>query len=153
MLDTLTVSTIFGFFAGIGILVAGSGYAYAQYKRGGSDADVKTIISLREYIETLEDKNKRLSEEKSQLINSHQVQITELTKNMGVLQGRFDEQAKQVEMYTKILQGRDPEMMAVLGEIKELLKRLDIKSLVNQKRNESIDKASATTSDKKPVTN
>lgn len=143
MLNTEILSTIFGLLAGSGALLAGMGFAYAQLKRGGSEADSKTIASLKEYIDTLEEKNKRLTEEKSRLINSHQMQLTELNKAIGVLQGRFDEQTKQLEIYKQLIQGRDPEHMQVLKEIKEALQRLDDKSENNQDRNKGIDEAAS----------
>lgn len=143
MINIETVSTLIGVFAGAGVLFAGVGFAYAQYKRGGSEADSKTIASLKEYIDTLEEKNKRLTEEKSQLINSHQTQLTELNKAIGVLQGRFDEQTRQLEIYKQLIQGRDPEHMQVLKEIKEALQRLDDKSENNQDRNKGIDEAAS----------
>jgi len=143
VLNTEILSTIFGLLAGSGALLAGMGFAYAQLKRGGSEADTKTIASLKEYIDTLEEKNKRLTEEKSQLINSHQTQLTELNKAIGVLQGRFDEQTRQLEIYKQLIQGRDPEHMRVLKEIKEVLQRLDDKSKNNQDRNKGIDEAAS----------
>lgn len=139
------ISTIVGVFSGSGILVAGLGFAYAQYKRGSSEADAKTISSLKEYIVTLEEKNKRLSDEKSQLITSHQTQLTELNKSLGILQGRFDEQTKQIDMYKQLLQGRDPEQVKVLHEIKALLSTVNIRSKTNQTRNESLDGVRRTT--------
>lgn len=145
MINIETVSTLIGVFAGAGVLFAGMGFAYAQYKRGGSEADSKTIASLKEYIDTLEEKNKRLTEEKSQLINSHQTQLTELNKAIGVLQGRFDEQTKQLEIYKQLIQGRNPEQMNLLKEIKEVLQRIDDKSKTNQDRNKNIDRAAVKT--------
>ena len=145
MINIEAISTLIGMFAGVGVLFAGMGFAYAQLKRGGSEADTKTIASLKEYIAILEEKNKRLTEEKSQLITSHQVQLSQLNKDLGILQGRLDEQAKQAEIYKQLIQGRNPEQMDLLKEIKDVLQRLDDKSENNQDRNKIIDEAAAKT--------
>lgn len=145
MINIEAISTLIGMFAGVGVLFAGMGFAYAQLKRGGSEADTKTIASLKEYIATLEEKNKRLTEEKSQLITSHQVQLSQLNKDLGILQGRLDEQAKQAEIYKQLIQGRNPEQMDLLKEIKDVLHRIDCKSETNQDRNKNIDRAAVKT--------
>lgn len=127
-MDTQIISIIVGIFLGLGTLIAGIGYAYAQFKRGGDQADDRLISSQKEYIAVLEEKNKKLSEEKNQLIISHQAQLTDLNKAMGVLQGRLDEQTKVMNEYKAILQGRDPEHANMLKETKQLL--TDLKKIL-----------------------
>lgn len=124
MIDISTISIIVGVFTGLGVLLAGCGFAYAQFKRGGSEADTKTIASQKEYITQLEDRNQRLSEEKSGLIKSHGELIAQLNKDLSELRGRFDEQSKRANEYKELLQGRDPEMVGLLREVKALLTTL-----------------------------
>jgi hypothetical protein len=122
-MDIQTVSVIVGVFMGLGTFIAGTGFAYAQYKAGGDKYKDSLIDTLKEAITLEQDKNKRLSEERTELIASHQQQITSLTKDFAELKGRFDEQAKKAEEYKALLQGRDPEqqefMRVVLAEIKK----------------------------------
>ncbi len=124
MLDVQLISTIVGISIGLGTLIAGMGYAYSQYKTGGDKYKDSLIETLKESIAVLEEKNKKQSEERSMLLVSHQKQLTELTTNLGILQGRFDELSKKAEEYKMILQGRDPEQLKMLTEIKLELERI-----------------------------
>ena len=100
---------IFGGFAGIGILAAGMGFAYAQYRAGTSKAKDELILTLKESVDVEKDKSMRLTSEKETLIKSHQEQINELNKQIGILQGKSEANEKKMKEYMEILQGRNPE--------------------------------------------
>lgn len=100
---------IFGGLAGLGVFAASVGWVVVQFKSGGVKAKDDLIVTLKDALAIEQDKTKKLSEEKSQLITSHQTQLNEINKAMGVLQGKFEEQSKKVEEYKQILQGRNPE--------------------------------------------
>lgn len=108
-MDIQTISIIVGVFIGLGTMIAGCGFAYAQYKTGGDKAKDNLIETLRATAEAEKAERVRLAEEKTQLVNSHQGQITQLTKDLSELKGRFDEQTKRANEYKEILQGRSPE--------------------------------------------
>lgn len=118
------ISSIIGLLTGFGVLLVGAGFGFGQLKIGGSKAKDELIKDLKDAKALLEDKLAKLAEERTQLITSHQAQITELTKNLGVLQGRFDAQVKEVESYKLILQGRDPGQTEIMKEIRDYLKTL-----------------------------
>jgi len=139
MLDIELISTIIASFGGLGLFLAGIGYGWGQFKRGGDEVDSKLIAQQKEYIVALEDRNKKLTDERTLLITSHQAQLTDLNKQIGVLQGRLDEQTSKLEEYKKILEGRDPELLTALVEIKGFMEHLANDSGVNRTRNKKID--------------
>ena len=140
MINIELISTIVGVFIGLGALLAGIGFAYAQFVSGGDKYKDNLIETLKESISTLEEKNKKQVEERTVLISSHQAQLTQLTKDFSELKGRFEEQAKTTEQYRELLQGRDPQMLETLHEIKGFMKSMSIDSKENQTRNKKIDK-------------
>lgn len=104
-----TILTILAIPVGVGTLFALIGVGWAQFKAGGEKFKDNTIDSLKESLAISEEKNKKLTEEKAQLLTSHQEQINKLTKELGELTGRFNEQSKLAEEYKLILQGRGPD--------------------------------------------
>ena len=119
------ISAIIGVSIGIGAITIAIGYAYAQFKSGGDKYKDNLIDTLKESVAVLEAKNKQQAEERTQLLTSHQVQLTDLNKELGILQGRFDEQTRQLEAYKTLLQGRDPEQIKIMTEIREALVNLN----------------------------
>lgn len=117
------ISVIIGAFIGLGSLIAGCGFAYAQFKTGSDRAKDDLIGTLRSTAEAEKAEKERLSQERTELINSHQAQLTQLNKDFSELKGRFDEQTKRASEYKEILQGRDPAqqkfMEVVLKQIEE----------------------------------
>jgi hypothetical protein len=122
-IDFSLISVIIGIFVGLGTLIAGCGFAYAQFKTGGDKAKDDLIETLRATAEAEKAEKTRLASEKTELIASHQVQITQLSKDISELKGRFDETQKRANEYKEILQGRDPAqqkfMEVVLKQIEE----------------------------------
>lgn len=106
--------SIFSVFAGLGILVAGIGFAYAQFKMGEGKAKDSLIVTLKEAVDAERDKAARLAEEKSNLMNFHQAQINELNTKLGKLQGLYEASEKSKKEYLEILQGRDPTQKAFM---------------------------------------
>lgn len=104
-----TILTILAIPVGVGTLFALIGVGWAQFKAGGEKFKDNTIDSLKESLQISEEKNKKLTEEKNQLVVSHQESINKLIHDLGQLTGRFEEQSKLVEEYKQILQGRGPD--------------------------------------------
>jgi len=100
---------IFGGLAGLGVLAAGIGFAYSQFKSGANQAKDDLIKTLKETALVEREKSSRLVEEKLTLIKSHQEQINELSKQLGILQGKSEANEKKMKEYIEILQGRSPE--------------------------------------------
>jgi len=126
------ISIIIGICIGAGALFVGVGYAYSQWKAGGDKYKDNLIDTLKESVSVLEEKNKRLSEEKSLLIQSHQQQLTDLTRQFSEMKGRFEEQQKTNEQYKLLLQGRDPEQAKIMLEIRDFLGKLNNSILIRQ---------------------
>lgn len=114
---------LFGGLSGIGVLAAGFGFAYAQFKAGGGKAKDDLVTTYKEQLSIEREKTEQLKLEKETLVQSHQTQLNELTKQLGILQGTVQAQDKKIKEYTDILQGRSPEqtqfMKVVLDEIKK----------------------------------
>lgn len=106
MLDFL--NTIGGL-PGLGLLLAGSGFAYAQFKQGGTRAKDEVIATYKEQAVAEKERASRLAEEKTVLINSHQIQINELNNKMGKLQGAYEQSEKRNKEFLEIFQGKNPE--------------------------------------------
>jgi len=100
---------LFGGFAGIGVLAAGLGFAYAQFKSGSGKAKDDLIETLKESIEAEKAVATRVNEEKNKLLASHQRQINDLTEKIGKLQGLYEAAEQRSKDYLAILQGRSPE--------------------------------------------
>lgn len=159
----------FGGLAGIGILLAGIGFAYAQFRAGASKAKDDLIQTLRDTAIAEKQKAERLAAEKVTIIDSHQVQINELNKEIGILRGTLDATNLKVKEYTTLLQGRNPEQIefmkvvlesvkasnsymkdttVILGEIKTFMEELNNKGMKTESFINKIEKATAEESGK-----
>ncbi len=101
----------FGGLAGVGILMAGAGFAWAQFKSGASKAKDDLIDTYKETVEADSKKISILTSEKTTLITDHQKQINEMNVQLGKLQGLQEANEKKIEEYLSILQGRNPEQV------------------------------------------
>lgn len=100
---------VFGGLSGIGVLAAGFGFAYAQFKSGGGKAKDDLVSTLKEQLNIEKEKTEQLKLEKDTLIQSHQKQLTEITGKLGKLEGLQEANEKKIKEYRDILQGRSPE--------------------------------------------
>ena len=120
MIDPLQILAVF---TGLSVFTAGIGFAYAQFKSGAGKAKDDLVQTLRETALAEKEKAERLAAEKLTLVNSHQQQINELNKQIGILQGKAEANEKKMNEYLTILQGRDPDqkkfMELVLAQIKK----------------------------------
>lgn len=103
--------SLFGGLAGIGVLAAGIGFAYAQFKSGANKAKDDLIQTLKETATVEKEKAEGLAAEKITLVNSHQEQINELNNKLGKLQGLYEASETSKKEYLNILQGRSPEQV------------------------------------------
>lgn len=132
-----------GGLGGLGIFAAGLGVAYSQFRSGSNKVKDELIATLKETALAEKIKADRLTSDKLTLENSHQKQLTDLTKEMGRLQGLYDAAEKRNKEMMEILQGKDPEMIEILNEIKVFMKSLNEKAKTNEERNDRVDNGPA----------
>ncbi len=120
MLNITLFSQIVGFAIGAGAVIIALAFAYSQIKLGDGNAKKELIQTLQETVTAKEETISRLEKEKTNLVLSHQVQLTQLTKDLSELRGRFDELTKQNTEYKAILQGRDPDTLNTLKMLTEI---------------------------------
>lgn len=120
----------FGGLAGMGILMAGLGFGWAQFKSGAGKAKDDSIASYKEAlaaeqvrIEQLKAENKQLIEDKNTLMKSHQDQINALTEKIGKLQGLYEASELRNKQNLAILQGRNPEQQKFMEFMTENAKQ------------------------------
>lgn len=140
MLNIQIISTLIGFFAGIGIMVAGCGYAYSSWKAGRNKYKDELILDLKATITVKESEITRLNQEKSVLITSHQAQLTKLQTELSELKGAFNEQSKKLDEYRMIFENRDPQTLETLKDIKDGILSLNKHEIKNDKQKKEVAK-------------
>lgn len=112
MLNLQLISTIVGFFIGLGVLIAGGGYAYSQFKIGGAKYKDDLISTLESALE---------AERKKSQDMQHQINI--MQGEIGKLKGLHESNEKRIEDYKSILQGRSPEQKKFMDYLTHVASR------------------------------
>lgn len=111
---TLLILSLLG---GLGLLAGGAGYLLQSYK-GGSKKEKNEIVSSADQVSTfwkeqaegykaMAEKEKENAALKDAEWNK---KFTELSREVGEINGKLAEKEKQASMYLDILNNRDPEM-------------------------------------------
>jgi hypothetical protein len=141
---TPSIDNLFNLFAGVGVLLAGVGFAYSQYKTGSGKAKDDLIATLEKQYQIEKEKTKQLELEKTTLISSHQTQLNEMQLEIGRLKGLHEGNEKKLKEYTDILQGRSPEqtefMKLMTSAARDNANYIKASSAVLKKINDRIDK-------------
>lgn len=136
------ISTIIiGSIISLGILAAGFGYFFAQWKRGGNEYNTNLINNLKDLLKSEQEKNAELLKEKQELFITLQAQIVVLQKETAELRGTVLGQTKMIDQYKELLTNRNPELEKTLKEISVFLKGLSGMAHTAENRNVEIDKA------------
>ena len=136
------ISTIIiGSIISLGILAAGFGYFFAQWKRGGNEYNTNLINNLKDLLKSEQEKNAELLKEKQELFITLQAQIVVLQKETAELRGTVLGQNKMIDQYKELLTNRNPELEKTLKEISVFLKGLSGMAHTAEDRNAEIDKA------------
>jgi len=114
----------------LGFILMAAGYALAQLRLGGRGVAKEIIDNYKTRQDQLEISLKEAT-----------AQIIQLRLELANVQGQLTEKDKKIAELTTIFQGKDPELLVILKEIRDFLKRLDSQSLTNQDRNIAIDMA------------
>lgn len=89
-------------------------FMFKQWKVQTSAIDAETIESLKRQLEALKGE-----------MSGYQTQIQALTLKIGEQSGIIRVQEATIAKYEKILENRNPELTAVLGEIRDFMKGLE----------------------------
>lgn len=107
-IDTISpiLTWIIGSAVGIGVIVAGVGYGYGQFKKGTKNVDEETIISLQRQIKTFKE------------------ELDEVKANNKELEAKYNRAQGQLQTYKEIALNKNPEVLKVLQLLSEILPRL-----------------------------
>lgn len=115
-----TIGAMVGIIVSLGVLIAGCGYAYAQYRRGGKEADKENQDAQGK---VLDDNTKTLTLLRSQL-EALQKSTTEQDEKIRILRGEvqslktlIEEKDRKLTEYIRIIQGKDPKLEETLNTI------------------------------------
>lgn len=107
-----------GGFISLGILAAGFGYAYAQFKRGTNQQQTDAVESETQLTKYWKDQ-----------VDGFKVMVTELNRRVEVLSGELNqlkgqlvEKEKQNREYLAILQDRDPQTQTFMSDMTQFVK-------------------------------
>ena len=130
-MDIITLASIvIGSFVSIGVLIAGAGYGYAQWKKGG-----KSLVQedLKIYIDQVDGMAKIIAEQKEQ-IKDLQNDVKGHTSEIGRLNGIIEEKERKVKELTDLLANRDPALgehikfsREAIGSFKESVERVHMR--------------------------
>lgn len=137
------LSGVFTFLLASGVFLGGVGFAYEKIFKGRKEAKTDEVSSADNLITFWKER----AEEYRTALEAHRTEtnskLTELTRQIGELQGQLKSEATTKKEYLAILQGRDPEtkkfmeymmkatedhdkahgeIMKVLGEIHKMTK-------------------------------
>ena len=108
-----TIQKIISLLFSVGLIVAGVGYAYGQFKKGGrtvdSDNQKAQDGALKTNTETLELLTKNI-EALQQSKVSQDKQIESLRTEIQELKKSIEEKDKKLTEYISIMQGKDPKL-------------------------------------------
>ena len=122
-----TLTWIIGSFTGLGVLLAGLGYGYGQFKKGVKSVDSETIESLQTQLDTFRGEMELLRRDNEELRKDNK----DLVATNNKLQG-------QMETYKEIAQNQNPELKQVLQALAETVPSLVQSVQYCQKRNEKV---------------
>lgn len=134
----------------IGFIFLGIGTFYMQFRAGGKGVSSEVISTYREQVAQL--KEEIAAEGAGREADKHSLknEIQVLSLKLATLQGQMIEKDKKIAELTNIFQGRDPELLKILTEIRDFMKTLTnqsstiaVRSKTNEVRNELIDSNTA----------
>jgi len=118
--DIQSTITIMG---GLGVFAAGIGYAWGQLiqnkskpAREATQSDMETLGFMRGQIESLQELVRQSKAEARELQSKYLIEIKELNGKLENLSGQLTQKDLQLQEYTKIFQGRDPQILHLLSE-------------------------------------
>lgn len=120
---------IIGTFTGLGVLLAGLGYGYGQFKKGVKSVDVETIESLQTQLNTFRGEMELLKKDNEELRKDNKELIAQNNKLQG-----------QAETYKEIAQNQNPELKEILGVLAKTVPPLIEAQQYCQKHNLALSK-------------
>lgn len=118
---------------GIGVLIAGLGYAYGQFflgKKQNSAEDLQSqneVIQLRQnQITELRDLVGDLKKKMESQDKQHNEEMRNLHTELGSVKGQLLEKERQNKEYLEILQNRSPVLDKILVEIRDFMQSINV---------------------------
>lgn len=96
------------------IIILGLLFVYRTWRGESQKIDDATIASLKRQAETFQNE-----------LNVYKTQVLDLTEKVGKQNGIIETQKETIQRYEKIFANRNPELMDLLGQIRDYMKRSD----------------------------
>lgn len=118
---------------GIGVLIAGLGYAYGQFFSGKNQNKSESVqaesevITLRQaQITELRDLVGDLKKKMEAQDKQHNEEMRNLHTELGSVKGQLIEKERQNKEYLEILQNRSPVLDKILVEIRDFMQSINV---------------------------
>jgi len=125
----------------LGFIIMISGYFFTQFKFGGKGVAKEVIDAYKIQVDQLRQELIEAKTEYFKQLDGLKTEITNLNLKLANIEGQLIEKDKKIAELTTIFQGRDPELVQILREIRDFMKRIEDQSRTNQTRNDKIDVA------------
>ena len=117
-MDTLqTAQIVIGSIIGLGALIAGTGYGYAQFFKGRSDKTKDDFERFNTQLDAL----RKICDDQANQITKLQDDLKTHTREIGILEGVNQEKEKKIKELTDLLANRDPALSEYIKFSREVL--------------------------------
>jgi len=125
----------------LGFIFLGIGYIFVQFRTGGKGVAKEVIDTYKTQVDQLRQELIEAKTDYFKQLDGLKTEITNLNLKLANIEGQLIEKDKKIAELITIFQGRDPELVQILRDIKDFMKKLEGQSKTNQTRNEKIDVA------------
>lgn len=125
----------------LAVLASAVSIAYTTYRYNSSPAKRDLVDLYEKQIDALREEKAEFDEKYHEIRSQLAAMNLELSKKIENLTGQLQEKDRQVNELSAILANRNPELIEILVELKNLMFSINQKTVTNQSRNEAIDKA------------
>lgn len=139
MLDFLK-NILFPALTSIGAIAVGILLFIKQYRSGSTEIQKEVSDGYEKRTKQLEEDMARQHAEYEKMKADYDIKLSNHANEISRLSGVIEEKDRQNKLLTELVQGRNPETLVILNELKELMKKvIDSITLYHQGNNEKLD--------------